>query len=128
MDWNISSRDQTYVRYSYVHQIATNGLPLGNPLDGSPYGGEYDVNLAQNFVGSETHIFNPTLTNEFRFSFNAGRFSFLQPNANVNIAPTLGLGGIPFTPNEGGLPLFIIYNNGVGNSNGLSNAGTGNVE
>jgi len=124
LDWNISTRDQTYVRYSYVHQIATNGLPLGNPLDGSPYGGEYDVNFAQNFVGSETHIFTPTLTNEFRFSFNAGRFSFLQPNANVDLAPTLGLGGIPFTPNEGGLPLFIIYNNGVGNSNGLSNAGS----
>jgi hypothetical protein len=124
LDWNISARDQAYARYSYVHQITVNGLPLGDPLDGSSYGGEYDVNLAQNFVGSETHIFSPSLTNEFRFSFNAGKFSFLQPNANVNLAPTLGLGGIPFTPNEGGLPLIQIYNNGVSNSNGLSNAGS----
>jgi hypothetical protein len=124
LDWNISARDQAYARYSYVHQITVNGLPLGDPLDGSPYGGEYDVNLAQNFVGSETHIFSPSLTNEFRFSFNAGKFSFLQPNANVDLAPTLGLGGIPFTPNEGGLPLIQIYNNGVSNSNGLSNAGS----
>jgi hypothetical protein len=121
LDWNVSSRDQSYVRYSYVHQIAQNGLPLGNPLDGSGYGGEYDVNLAQNFVGSETHIFTPTLSNEFRFSFNAGRFSFLQPNANVDLAPTLGLGGIPFTPDEGGLPLVAVYGISNWGSQGTSN-------
>lgn len=121
LDWNISAKDQAYVRYSYVHQIAVNGLPLGNPLDGSGYGGEYDVNLAQNFVGSETHIFNPTLTNEFRFSFNAGRFSFLQPNANTDLAPTLGLGGIPFTPNEGGLPSVAVYGISNWGSTGTSN-------
>src|SRR5258708_4359525 len=121
LDWNISSRDQAYVRDSYVHQIAPNGLPLGNPLDGSGYGGEYDVNLAQNFVGSETHIFNPTLTTKIHFSFNAGRFSFLQPNANVNLAPTLGLGGIPFTPNEGGLPLGVVYGIDNWGSQGTSN-------
>ena len=94
---------------------------IGNPLDGSGYGGEYDVNLAQNFVGSETHIFTPSLTNEFRFSFNAGRFSFLQPNANTNLSPTLGLGGIPFTPNEGGLPLVAVYGISNWGSQGTSN-------
>jgi hypothetical protein len=121
LDWNISAQDQAYARYSYVHQIALNGLPLGNPLDGSGYGGEYDVNLAQNFVLSETHIFSQSLTNEFRFSFNAGRFSFLQPNANVNLAPSLGLGGIPFTPNEGGLPLGVVYGISNWGSQGTSN-------
>lgn len=109
VDWNITAQDQAYARYSYVHQIAVNGLPLGNPLDGTGYGGEHDINLYQSFVGSETHFFTPTLANEFRFSFSAGRSSFLQPNANVDLAPTLGLGGIPFSPNEGGLPLFQVY-------------------
>src|SRR5258708_1011941 len=121
LDWNISAQDQAYARYSYVHQVTRNGLPLGNPLDGSGYGGEYDVNLAQNFLLSETHFFTPTLTNEFRFSFNWGKFSFLQPNANVNLAPTLGLGGIPFTPNEGGLPLGVVYGISNWGSQGTSN-------
>ncbi|WP_255551350.1 TonB-dependent receptor [Granulicella sp. dw_53] len=121
LDWNISAKDQAYARYSYVHQITVNGLPLGNPLDGSPYGGQNDVNLAQNFAASETHIFTPSLTNEFRFSFNAGRFSFLQPNANTNLAPTLGLGGIPFTPNEGGLPLATVSGLSNWGSQGTSN-------
>ena len=121
LDWNISAQDQAYARYSYVHQVTRNGLPLGNPLDGSGYGGEYDVNLAQNLLLSETHFFTPTLTNEFRFSFNWGKFSFLQPNANVNLAPTLGLGGIPFTPNEGGLPLGVVYGISNWGSQGTSN-------
>jgi hypothetical protein len=121
LDWNISARDQAYARYSYVHQITVNGLLLGDPLDGTGYGGQNDVNLAQNFVGSETHFFTPTLTNEFRFSFNAGRFSFLQPNANVDLSPTLGLGGVPFTPNEGGLPLGIVYGINSWGSQGTSN-------
>ncbi len=78
LDWNISSGDQAYVRYSYMHQIAQNGLPLGDPLDGSAYGGQYDVNLAQNFVGSETHFFTPTLTNEFRFSLTRAGSRFFN--------------------------------------------------
>ena len=81
LDWNISAKDQSYVRYSYLHEIKTNGLPLGPILDGSGYGGQYDTNLAMNFMGSETHIFNPSLTNEFRFGYNWGVFNFQQPNA-----------------------------------------------
>ncbi|WP_318523817.1 TonB-dependent receptor [Edaphobacter sp.] len=121
IDWNISSMDQAYARYSYNHVITVNTPPLGPILDGSGYGGEYDVDLAQNFMFSETHFFTPGFSNEFRFSFNAGRFSFLQPNANVNLAPTLGLGGIPFTPNEGGLPLGIVYGLSNWGSQGTSN-------
>src|ERR1700733_1663365 len=54
LDWNISAKDQSYARYSYLHEIKTNGLPLGPVLDGSGYGGLYDTNLAMNFMGSET--------------------------------------------------------------------------
>lgn len=121
IDWNISPKDQAYARYSYNHVIIVNQPPLGPILDGSGYGGEYDVNLAQNVMLSETHFFTPSLSNEFRFSFNWGRFSFLQPNANVDLAPTLGLGGIPFSPNEGGLPLGIVYGLSNWGSQGTSN-------
>jgi hypothetical protein len=98
LDWNIRSSDQAYARYSYVHEIKTNGLPLGPVLDGSGYGGQYDTNLAMNFMGSETHVFTPTLTNEFRFGYNWGVFNFQQPNAyNPAAASALGLG--PQSPN-----------------------------
>jgi hypothetical protein len=116
LDWNPSSKDQAYFRYSYEHQLTLNTPPLGPILDGTNYGGTSDTNLAENGLISETHFFSSTLTNEFRFGYNWGVFAFLQPNANVDLAPTLGLGGIPFSHNEGGLPLFIIY--------GLSNSGS----
>jgi Carboxypeptidase regulatory-like domain len=107
LDWNISQKDQTYARYSYMHQVILNALPLGPVLDGSGYGGERDTNLAQNFMLSETHIFSPNLTNEFRFGYNWGVFKFQQPNAyNPTIASSLGLGGVPaLGPGQYGLPL-----------------------
>jgi hypothetical protein len=107
LDWNASAKDQTYARYSYLHEIKTNGLPLGPLLDGSGYGGQYDTNLAMNFMGSETHIFSPSLTNEFRFGYNWGVFNFQQPNAyNPSAASSLGLGPQPtnLKPGQFGLP------------------------
>ncbi|HMG85391.1 MAG TPA: TonB-dependent receptor [Terracidiphilus sp.] len=107
LDWNISQKDQSYARYSYLHEIKTNGLPLGPTLDGSGYGGQYDTNLAMNFMGSETHVFTPTLTNELRFGYNWGVFNFQQPNAfNPALNSSLGLGPQPsnLKPGQFGLP------------------------
>ena len=107
LDWDITSKDQAYARYSYLHEVILNALPLGPTLDGSGYGGERDTNLFQNFMLSETHIFTPSLTNEFRFGYNWGVSQFKQPNAyNSGIATSLGLGGVPsLGPGQYGLPL-----------------------
>ena len=120
LDWNITQKDQAFARYSYFHQIALNNLPLGPILDGSGYGGEQDYNLAQNFMLSETHIFGPTLTNEFRFGYNWDHSAYQQPNANnTTLAASLGLGGVPdLGPGQGGLPLGLMYaSNGVPSAN-----------
>jgi hypothetical protein len=121
VDWNISSKDQFYARYSYLHEIKENGLPLGPVLDGSGYGGQSDTNLFENFMGSETHVFSSTITNEFRFGYNWGVSKFLQPNAfNPNIDASLNLGGVPsLGPGKYGLPLGN-FNNG----NQLTNWGS----
>jgi hypothetical protein len=107
LDWNISQKDQTYARYSYMHEIRTNGLPLGPILDGSGFGGQNDVTLAQNFMLSETHTFTQTLNNEFRFGYNWLHSQYFQPNANnTTLAASLGLGNVPTGPNGlGGIPL-----------------------
>ena len=81
VDWNISPKDQTYARYSYLHDIILNALPLGPILDGSGYGGERDFIFSMNFMLSETHIFGPTLTNEFRFGYNWNHSAYKQANA-----------------------------------------------
>ena len=107
LDWNVSPRDQAYVRYSYAHEIIQHELPLGPVLDGSGFGGQTDTNLSQNFMFSETHTFSPSLVNEFRLGYNWIASQYHQPNANnYSLATSLGLGGIPNNgPGLGGLPL-----------------------
>ncbi|HEY3987666.1 MAG TPA: carboxypeptidase-like regulatory domain-containing protein [Acidobacteriaceae bacterium] len=115
LDWNISAKDQTYARYSYLHELILNALPLGPILDGSGYGGESDFIFSQNFMLSETHIFGPTLTNEFRFGYNWNHSAFKQPNAdNPTVASSLGLGGVPaLGPGQYGLPHGYFPQGGV---------------
>ena len=109
MDWNISSKDQAFGRYSYNHEPSTHPAPLGPILDGGGFGDTGQIiSLGENFAGSETHVFTPTLTNEFRFGYNYGHYGGLQENGNTDIAPTLGLGGIPFAKDNGGLPSINV--------------------
>ena len=110
MDWNISSKDQIFGRFSYQHDPANHPPPLGNILDGGDFGATGNIiDLGENFAGSETHVFNSTLSNEFRFGYNYGHFGFFHVNSNnPTIASSLGLGGIPVNPNNDGLPYFNV--------------------
>ena len=117
-DYNISNKDQLFARYSYNHEPSTHPAPLGPILDGGGFGDTGQlVYLGENFAGSETHIFTPSLTNEFRFGYNYGHYAGLHENANNStLASSLGLGNVPFAPNNGGLPFFSV--------SGLSNFGS----
>ncbi|MGC1784755.1 MAG: carboxypeptidase regulatory-like domain-containing protein [Acidobacteriaceae bacterium] len=106
MDWDISAKDQFFGRFSYLNEPSFYPSPLGPILDGGGYqsDGRF-TDLADNFAGSETHIFNPNLTNEFRFGYNYGRFGIAPgQNTDTNLSAQLGFGGIPYSPGIGGLP------------------------
>jgi hypothetical protein len=105
IDWNISQHDQAFFRMSNSNLRGNYPAPLGPILDGGGYGSDGPtINQGQNYVLSETHIFNPSLVNEFRFGYNWAHTQFLQQSANTDVAAQVGLGGIPFSPNNGGLP------------------------
>jgi hypothetical protein len=112
IDWNLSSKDLFYTRYSYVNVPAYIGPPLGRTLDGSTgFNSGYTPGFGQGFMLSATHIFNPALSDELRFGYNWGKYSYLPVNYNTDLAPTLGLGGIPYGPGfafNGGLPYVTI--------------------
>jgi len=118
MDYNISSKDQAFGRYSYNHEPSTHPAALGPILDGGGFGDTGQlVSLGENFAGSETHIFTPSLTNEFRFGYNYGHYAGLHENANnPTLASSLGLGGVPYAQNNGGLPFIQV--------SGISNFGS----
>ena len=108
-DWNITQRDQAYARFSYSNNLAYYPPPLGPILDGGGYGSDGNIKaLGENFMASETHAFSDSLINELRFGYNYGHFTDTQPNANVNTAAQVGLGGIPYAPLNGGLPATSI--------------------
>jgi hypothetical protein len=112
-DWNIGAKDSTYSRFSYWNEIGHNAPPLGNILDGGGFGDDgKQKNLGDNFMWSETHIFSQTLTNEARFGFNYMHTGFQHPNAaNLGFAASVGFGGIPNAPLNGGLPAVTV--NGI---------------
>lgn len=111
MDWNISTKDQIFGRYSYMHEPGYRPPPLGKTLDGGGFSDDgHILDLGEQFAGSETHVFTPSLTNEFRFGYTYGHFGFFQENIGTNIASQIGLGGIPFGPLNGGLPNVSISN------------------
>ncbi len=110
LDFNPSSKDQAFARYSYANNPQIFTPPLGI-LDGGGFGGDgFDSNYAKGAVFSETHFFSPTLSNEFRVGYNYLHASYLPANAQTNVAAQYGLGGIPFGPSLGGFP--TIYFNG----------------
>jgi len=104
VDYNPSASDQGFARYSYSNNPTTYAPPFPI-LDGGSFGTSgQNSNYGKSGVISETHFFSPTLSNEFRAGFNWLHASYLQDNSGVNLAAQLGLGGIPFGPNLGGLP------------------------
>ena len=116
LDYNASAADRAFVRYSYQHQYQFYPPPLGPILDGGTFASDgNEVSIGENFALSETHVFSPTILNEFRFGYNYGHFYFTQPNAsNLGLAASLGLGGIPESPLNGGLPnLYFPGNAGI---------------
>ncbi len=72
---------------------------------------------------SETHVFAPSLTNEIRFGFNYLHTGFQHPNAaNLDFASSVGFGGIPNAPLNGGLPAVNLDSSGA--PNGISSFGS----
>ena len=121
LDYNPSSKDQAFFRFSFLNTRGSNEAPLGPVLDGGGGNGSTNVsgtqiNYGNNFVLSETHIFSPKIVNEVRYAFNYSHYAILNPGySNPNEAASLGLGGVPSGPSaplNGGLPTTTISGGG----------------
>ena len=105
VDYNLSTQDQMFARYSWSNENKFNPPPFGAG-DGGGY--ETAQNYGQNGAYSYTHEFSPTLINEFRAAYNWGHFDQFQANYNTNLGAGTGLNLVPFQPLNGGLPVFNI--------------------
>jgi hypothetical protein len=115
LNWNVSEKDQAFTRMSYGNDRGNIPPPLGPVLDGSSFGGDNLASKVEQVVLSETHTFNPTLSNEFRLGESLMVIAHTQLDENTNYATQLGLGGIPYGAYNGGLPAVSIAGiNGFG--------------
>jgi len=107
-DTQLSQADSLFARYSYFGGNAVTYGPFAAPLVGSTSFQTAPKNDVGNGAAvGETHIFKPTMVNEFRMGYNRIQ-DFLQPFVKDNIASQFGLGGIPVQPGVTGLPSISI--------------------
>jgi Carboxypeptidase regulatory-like domain/TonB dependent receptor len=108
VDHKISSKDDSFARFSYEDQPSNIPSPFNNVLDGGGFFDGLEDNSYRSLALSETHLFSSNLVNEFRAGYNRINAHRFQLNFDKNVAgdPSFGINypGIPFAPLNGGLP------------------------
>jgi len=107
-DFQVSEKDSLFARYSYFGgELVTPG-PFPAPIIGSSnFQTAPKSDLGNGAAVGETHVFTPSLVNEFRAGYNRIQ-DFLTPFVKEYINSQFGLGGIPETPGVTGLPKITI--------------------
>jgi hypothetical protein len=108
IDHTISNRDNLFGRFSYEDQPSFIPSPFNNALDGGAFQDGYQDDSYRSAAISETHTFSQSMVNELRIGYNRINSHRFQLNYNTNVAAQLGFPGVPFGPNNGGLPTITI--------------------
>jgi hypothetical protein len=104
VDHKLSQKDDSFHRFSYEDQPSLIPGPFPGVADGGGFFSGDEDNSYRSLALSETHAFRPELINEFRFGYNRIHSRRLQLNFNQNVSTGLGFPGVPFGPENGGLP------------------------
>ena len=104
LDHIFSAKDTSFFVLDRQQQPSILPGPFGGLADGSGFFNGVELNTGYNSTASETHIFSPTLINEFRAGYNRLESERSQFNANTNVSAQLGFPGVPYVPGIGGLP------------------------
>lgn len=104
IDQKYTEHDYGFFRFSYEDQPSSIPGTFPGFADGGGFFSGIEDNSYRSFATSWTHLFKPTLINEFRLGYNrinSHRFNFFY---NQNVSQQLGFPGVPFGPEIGGLP------------------------
>jgi len=107
LDHQFRTSDLVTARY-YINDANTNnsgtyGIPAADPLADIT-----DVRV-QTILGSYTHLFSPSVTNDFRYSYLRRKFIDSRPGFGDNLAAKIGLTGV----SDAAFPAFTIPGYGV---------------
>ena len=104
IDQKFSDADNGFFRYSWESEPSSIPGTFPGIADGGGFFSGVQSNVYRSVALSETHIFKPTLVNEFRFGYNRAHSQRLNLNANQDVSGQIGFPGVPFSPGIGGLP------------------------
>jgi hypothetical protein len=119
IDENISSKDILFGVFNHSNETIYLPPALPGYAEGQVYGDGSEEGPRYAIVLGYTHIFTPTLTNEFHIGFihNIERLNAVYGNT-FGIPEQFGIAGVPQIPGNGGLPIID-----VGNLTGMGSAG-----
>jgi Carboxypeptidase regulatory-like domain len=107
IDEKISDKDSIWGSYSHFNPIASATAAFPGPAEGALSVNFATTNPSYMIVTSWTHVFSPSLINEFRFGVNSNYQTRIDPFANVmNLPAKYGIPGIPQSAGNGGLPVL----------------------
>jgi hypothetical protein len=114
VDWNASDKDSVFARYTYSNRIRDVPGDFGGIADGSSTSSWGNSTLKSwAAVLGWTHIFGPTLTNDFRFGF-VRNYSYDQQQPFGQNAPSDYIPGVPFNPaTAGGIGITEYVNHAL---------------
>jgi hypothetical protein len=109
VDQKFTDKDYAFFRFSYEDQPSVIPGPFDTTNgDGGGFFSGVEDNAYRSFAASWTHLFKPSLTNEFRFGYNRVNSQRLQLNSDKSSAELLGnadgVPGIPTGTDNGGWP------------------------
>ncbi|HEY0265027.1 MAG TPA: carboxypeptidase regulatory-like domain-containing protein [Granulicella sp.] len=107
VDHNFSEKDTVTFRYLYglADESNSGGIAIGGLSDVSGGGGEHEKDNA--FLGSYTHIFNPSMLNELRFQFAQ---QHLNQYANDPVGPRVSISGVATWGRSVDFPVLLNEN------------------
>src|SRR5579862_7484351 len=100
IDHRISDKDSIFGRFSYENQPSVIPSPFQNVLDGGSFFDGIEDFSYRSAALSETHVFDSTDVNEFRFGYNRINAHRYQLNFNENVSAQLGFPGVPYQRSE----------------------------
>jgi hypothetical protein len=107
LDHQFRTSDLVTARY-YINDANTNnsgtyGIPAADPL------ADITGVRVQTILGSYSHLFSPSVTNDFRYSYLRRKFIDSRPGFGDNLAAKIGLTGV----SDAAFPAFTIPGYGV---------------
>jgi len=106
LDWNITAKDSVFARYSMGDDFLHNTLSLQDATHALPSGNGFNPSHPRQVATGYTHIFGPTLINEFHYGWVRDLSGYEQPDASIALASKLGIANANTSPLLGGMPII----------------------